>query len=108
AAARKGVLIQGGAHLDRLAGVRCVAFDKTGTLTKGDLRVVGVTSLNGAGPERILQLAASLEVRSEHPIGTAIVARAREQQIALSPVEQFQALPGLGAEALVDGSPVVI
>ena len=108
AAARKGVLIKGGAHLERLAGVRCIAFDKTGTLTKGDLRVVGVTSLNGVVPERILQLAASLEARSEHPIGTAIVARAREQEIALSPVDQFQALPGLGAEALVDGTRVVI
>jgi len=108
AAARKGVLIKGGAHLERLADVRCVAFDKTGTLTKGDLRVVDVTSLNGAVPERILQLAASLEVRSEHPIGTAIVARARELDIALSSVEQFQALPGRGAEALVDGTRVVI
>jgi Zn2+/Cd2+-exporting ATPase len=108
AAARKGVLIKGGAHLERLANVRCVAFDKTGTLTKGDLHVVTVASLNGAVPEHILQLAASLEVRSEHPIGTAIVARAREQDIALSPVDQFQSLPGLGAEALVDGARVMI
>src|SRR6186997_1318361 len=59
-AARKGVLIKGGIHLERLGAVRCVAFDKTGTLTKGDLRVVGVTSLNGVVPDRILQLAASL------------------------------------------------
>ena len=88
--------------------MRCVAFDKTGTLTKGDLRVVDVASLNGAVPERILRLAASLEQRSEHPIGTAIVARAREQDIALSSVDQFQSLPGLGAEALVDGTRVVI
>jgi Zn2+/Cd2+-exporting ATPase len=108
AAARKGVLIKGGAHLERLAGVRCVAFDKTGTLTKGDFRVVGVTALNGVVPERILQLAASLEARSEHPIGAAILERAREQDIALSAVEQFQSLPGLGAEAIVDGTRVVI
>jgi Zn2+/Cd2+-exporting ATPase len=108
AAARKGVLIKGGAHLERLANVRSVAFDKTGTLTKGDLRVVHVASLNGAVPERILQLAASLELRSEHPIGAAIVSRAREENIALSPVEQFQSLPGLGAEAVVDGTRVVI
>jgi Cd2+/Zn2+-exporting ATPase len=108
AAARKGVLIKGGAHLERLAAVRCVAFDKTGTLTKGDLRVVEVASLNGALAERILQLAASLEVRSEHPIGAAIVTQAREQQLVLSPVEQFQSLPGLGAEALVGGTRVVI
>jgi Cd2+/Zn2+-exporting ATPase len=108
AAARKGVLIKGGAHLERLAAVRCVAFDKTGTLTKGDLRVAGVASFNGAGPERILQLAASLELRSEHPIGTAIVAHARERNIPLSPVDDFQSLPGLGAEALVEGRRVVI
>ncbi|HEX9365039.1 MAG TPA: cation-translocating P-type ATPase, partial [Vicinamibacterales bacterium] len=108
AAARKGVLIKGGAHLERLANVRAIAFDKTGTLTKGDLRLVGVASLNGAVPDRILQLAASLELRSEHPIGAAIVARARERDIALLPVEQFQSLPGLGAEALVDGARVMV
>jgi Cd2+/Zn2+-exporting ATPase len=108
AAARKGVLIKGGAHLERLADVRCVAFDKTGTLTKGELRVAGVASLNGAAPERILQLAASLEIRSEHPIGTAIVAHARAQHIALAPVENFQSLPGLGAQAFVNGVLVIV
>jgi Cd2+/Zn2+-exporting ATPase len=108
AAARKGVLIKGGAHLERLAAVRCVAFDKTGTLTKGELQVVDIAPLNGAAPERILQLAASLEQHSEHPIGAAIVARAREQSIPLSTVERFQALPGLGAEAIVDGTRVLI
>jgi len=108
AAARQGVLIKGGAHLERLANVRCVAFDKTGTLTKGELRVVSVIPLNGAVPERILQLAASLERRSEHPIGTAIVARAREDGLVPLAVDRFQALPGLGAEGLVDGARVVI
>ena len=91
AAARKGVLIKGGAHLERLAAVRCVAFDKTGTLTKGELRVVDVTPLNGAAPARILQLAASLELRSEHPIGAAIVAHARERRSRSRAVER---LPG--------------
>ena len=108
AAARKGVLIKGGAHLERLAAVRAVAFDKTGTLTKGDLRVVDIAPLDGAVPARILQLAASLEQHSEHPIGDAIVARAREQAMVLSAVEQFQSLPGLGAEGVVDGRRIVI
>jgi Cd2+/Zn2+-exporting ATPase len=75
AAARKGVLIKGGAHLERLAGVRAVAFDKTGTLTRGVLRVVGVTPVDGASAADVLQLAAALETRSEHPIGRAIRAR---------------------------------
>jgi Cd2+/Zn2+-exporting ATPase len=108
AAARKGVLIKGGAHLERLADVRCVAFDKTGTLTRAELRVVDVAPLDGVPPERILQLAASLEMFSEHPIGAAIVRHAREQRLVLAPVQNFQALPGLGAEALVDGAPLIL
>lgn len=108
AAARHGVLIKGGAHLERLAAVRAVAFDKTGTLTKGDLRVVAIAPLNGAVPSRILQVAASLEQHSEHPIGIAIVARARADAMSLSSVAGFQALPGLGAEGVVDGQRIVI
>ena len=108
AAARKGVLIKGGARLERLADVRCIAFDKTGTLTKGELRVVDVTPLDGMSTDRVLQLAASVETLSEHPIGAAIVAHARERHVPLVTVEGFKALPGLGAEACADGSPLVI
>ncbi len=98
AAARKGVLIKGGARLERLAAVRCVAFDKTGTLTRGRLRVTDVVPVNGAQPAEILALAASLESRSEHPIGRAIVERAAADGLALSPVDRVEALPGLGAQ----------
>jgi len=108
AAARKGVLIKGGAHLERLARVRCVAFDKTGTLTRGELHVVGVTSVDGGSAERALQLAASIESRSEHPIGRAILAHALDERLELEPVQRFQALPGLGAEAVVGESAVLI
>jgi len=108
AAARKGVLIKGGARLEKLADVRCVAFDKTGTLTRAELRVVDVAALDGVPLERILQLAASLESVSEHPIGEAIVRHAREQRLPIAPVASYQALPGLGAQAVVDGTPVII
>jgi Zn2+/Cd2+-exporting ATPase len=99
AAARKGVLIKGGAHLERMAAIKCVAFDKTGTLTHGRLRVVGVVALRGVDDAEVLRVAASLEMRSEHPIGHAIVARATELGIQPLLVEAFQSLPGRGAEA---------
>ena len=108
AAARKGVLIKGGARLERLAAVRCLAFDKTGTLTRGELRVVDVASTDGLGSPEVLRLAASLESRSEHPIGRAIVERAREDRLVLAGASGFQALPGLGAEGVVDSEHVVV
>jgi Zn2+/Cd2+-exporting ATPase len=108
AAARKGVLIKGGARLERLAAVRCVAFDKTGTLTKGRLRVLDVMSTNGMAPLEILRLAASLEGRSEHPIGRAIVERAEADGILVATSAAFQALPGRGAEGLVGGNRVIV
>jgi Cd2+/Zn2+-exporting ATPase len=108
AAARKGVLIKGGARLERLAAVRCVAFDKTGTLTKGQLHVVDVQSVDGARPLEILRAAASLEQRSEHPIGRAILRRAAAERVTLATVQRFQALPGRGAEATVGGRVVMV
>jgi Zn2+/Cd2+-exporting ATPase len=108
AAARKGVLIKGGARLERLAAVRCLAFDKTGTLTHGRLRVVDIASMNGLGAPEVLRLAASLEMRSEHPIGRAIVERARHDDIVLAGAERFQALPGLGAEGVVGMDRVLV
>ena len=108
AAARKGVLIKGGARLERLAAVRCIAFDKTGTLTKGQVCVRDVVALDGAGASEILRLAASLEAHSEHPIGRAILRRAEENGVQAVPPEGFQALPGRGAEGRVGADDVVI
>jgi Cd2+/Zn2+-exporting ATPase len=108
AAARKGVLIKGGARLEQLAAVRCIAFDKTGTLTHGRLRVVDVASTNGLPAPEVLRLAASLESRSEHPIGRAIVGHAIDERVAVAGAEGFQALPGLGAEGLVGVDRVIV
>jgi Cd2+/Zn2+-exporting ATPase len=103
AAARHGVLIKGGVHLERTAHVRCVAFDKTGTLTTGRLRVAQVVPLNGGGPDELLATAAAIEAHSEHPIGRAIVRHALRTGVAALPTRAFRALPGRGAEAQVDG-----
>jgi Cd2+/Zn2+-exporting ATPase len=108
AAARKGVLIKGGARLEQLAAVRCIAFDKTGTLTYGRLRVVDVAAADGVSAPEVLRLAASLESRSEHPIGRAVVEHARKAGVVLSAAEGFQAIPGRGAEGLVDAAHVVV
>jgi Cd2+/Zn2+-exporting ATPase len=108
AAARKGVLIKGGVHLERTARIRCVAFDKTGTLTKGAPHVVEVIPLNGAVSREILEIAAGLEARSEHPVGRAILARAVEYGVAWPECSEFRSIPGRGAEAIVGGEPALV
>ena len=107
-AARNGVLIKGGAHLERLSGVRAIAFDKTGTLTQGRVMVTDVLAVEGVSAHGVLSVAAALELRSEHPIGRAIVDRAHAIGLAVLPGDGFRALPGLGAEALVAMSPAIV
>jgi Zn2+/Cd2+-exporting ATPase len=108
AAARQGVLIKGGAHLERLGALRCVAFDKTGTLTRGRVTVTHVLGVDGVSTDGVLSVAAALESRSEHPIGRAIVDEAREAGVAVAPGAGFRALPGLGAEATVAEAPALV
>jgi Cd2+/Zn2+-exporting ATPase len=108
AAARHGVLVKGGAYLERLAAVRTVAFDKTGTLTRGTLRVTEVVVFGGARVDDALRWAAGVESRSEHPVAAAIVARARAAHLAIPPASAFMSLPGLGASAEVAGRHVTI
>jgi Cd2+/Zn2+-exporting ATPase len=107
-AARKGVLIKGGVHLERTSRVRCVAFDKTGTLTHGVPEVVDVVALNGAGAQSIVRLAAAVEQRSSHPIAAAIVQHAVASRVASAPAEDVRSLAGRGAEGRVDGVHVLL
>jgi Cd2+/Zn2+-exporting ATPase len=106
-AARRGVLIKGGAEIERLAAARAVAFDKTGTLTRGALSVAAVVPAGRAEAE-VLRLAAAAEAPSEHPLGMALVRHARSLGTDLPPAQDFQALPGCGVRARVEGHEVFV
>jgi len=108
AAARNGVLIKGGAHLERLAAVHAIAFDKTGTLTRGEPAVSDVIAVGSASPQDVLRFAAAVETRSEHPIARAIAERARAAGIEMPETAGFMSVPGMGVEAVVGGRVVVV
>ena len=95
--AGKGILIKDAESLETLHKVKTIIFDKTGTLTKGQMILVNETD------NKHLQIAASLEKNSEHPIAQAIVNRAKEKKIKLSEVSKFKALEGLGVEGIING-----
>jgi P-type Cu+ transporter len=103
--AERGILIKSGATLELLHRVNTIVFDKTGTLTVGKPIVTDFIPVvdNYHGNETdILQLAASLEYLSEHPLGLAIVDRAKQQDIPLKPVERFQSIVGSGVQGIID------
>ncbi|EMA29726.1 heavy metal translocating P-type ATPase [Haloarcula japonica] len=104
-AAKNGVLIKGGNHLEAMGAVDVVAFDKTGTLTKGELTVTDVIPLNGNTEAEVLQCARGLEQRSEHPIGEAIVARAGAADVESAEIDDFESITGKGVRADLDGTP---
>jgi Cd2+/Zn2+-exporting ATPase len=106
-AARQGVLVKGGVHLERLAGVRVVAFDKTGTVTTGSLTLDAAHPIAGHTVADVVMLAASVEAQSEHPIAAAILKDARARGISLRSATDVRALPGLGVEGLIGADRVV-
>ena len=104
-AAKNGVLIKGGSHLEATGEVKAFAFDKTGTVTKGELTVTDIVPLNGNSEEDVLRCARGLERRSEHPIGEAIVEKAETEGFAERAVEGFESITGKGVRADLDGTP---
>jgi Cu+-exporting ATPase len=108
--AELGVLIKGGEALQRAGDLRTIVLDKTGTVTEGRPTVtdIVIAPQSQRKPEEVLQLVASLEALSEHPIADAVVRYAKEQNVALGSAEGFQSVTGRGVIAMVEGTPVAV
>ena len=106
--ARHGVLFRGGAAIEKLADITAVALDKTGTLTTGELAVVGCESYPRGRDREVLQLAFTLEAKSQHPIARAIVRHAKAEGVAELALEDFQSLTGQGLRGKVGGASLLL
>ncbi|MDY0407436.1 heavy metal translocating P-type ATPase [Virgibacillus soli] len=101
--AENGVLIKSGGALETTHKVQTIVFDKTGTITEGKPKVTDIITVNGVKEGELLQLTASAEKGSEHPLGEAIVRGAEERGLEFIKLENFDAIPGHGIEVTVDG-----
>ena len=106
--AEKGILIKGGDVLEQVHNLDTIVFDKTGTLTVDCLEVSDCLPLATITSDRLLQLAASVESNSNHPLASAIVSSAQEQELSLLEVTNFSSQPGLGISATVAGEKVCL
>ncbi len=106
--AELGILIRGGEALEQAHRLTTVVFDKTGTLTLGKPRVTDVWSWDGWKEAQILAYAAALEEKSEHPLAAAIHRAALQKKLRLLPVDDFQAVPGLGVKARIQGREILL
>lgn len=108
AASQRGILIRSAATLERIGRANQIVFDKTGTLTRGQPVVTAITTQSNHTQDQILQIAASVESPSEHPIGKAIVFEAKARGLSLVPVEEFVAIPGRGVQGRLKLLTVII
>lgn len=104
---KHGFLVREGDALERLAAVNRITFDKTGTLTYGTPEVTDVIATDRENPERVLEQAAAVERFSEHPLGKAIVRKAKMDGVRQRSVEDFRMIPGQGVQGSVDGCMVM-
>jgi len=100
--AENGVLIRKGEAIQTMKDIHTIVFDKTGTITKGKPEVTEIESFNGNDKEKVLIAAASTESGSEHPLGESIVKKAKEKDLKLDEISEFEAVTGKGVKALVD------
>lgn len=101
--AEHGILIKGGEALESAHKVNTIVFDKTGTITEGKPEVTDIITVSGMSGEHLLQIAASAEKGSEHPLGEAIIRKAEKEKLAFVQVENFEAIPGQGISVTVNG-----
>lgn len=106
--AEYGILFKSGEALETAHKISTIVFDKTGTITEGKPEVTDIIATPGFSKERLLQVAASVEKGSEHPLGEAIVRYAENQGIGFLAVENFEAIPGHGIQASVEGTDALI
>ena len=106
--AEYGILIKGGEALETTHKINTIVFDKTGTITEGKPEVTDIITAAGITRERLLQIAASSEKGSEHPLGNAIVRGAENENLEFLKVERFEAIPGHGIEVIIEGMNVLI
>ncbi len=106
--AENGVLIRSGEALERAHKITTVVLDKTGTLTRGQPVVTDVVAWGGFAQDEVLQTAASAERGSEHPLGEAIVSAAREKRLSLADADGFNAVPGRGITARINGKDIAL
>ncbi len=105
--ARNGILFKTAVSLEETGKVNIVALDKTGTITKGEPQVTDIIPIGGISEKELLEKAASLEAKSEHPLAKAVLKKAEEKNITLSQTDSFKALSGNGLEAVLEGKRLV-
>jgi Cu2+-exporting ATPase len=106
--AERGLLIKGGDILERVHQLNTVVFDKTGTLTTGSPRVTDCITISELSPQQIVQLAATVEQGSNHPISEAILTEAKDQNLSLLMASDFQTEPGLGVSAIIENQTIFV
>ena len=106
--AERGILIKGGETLEMAYRLTMIVFDKTGTLTQGTPEVTDIVASPGQTRENVLKIAMSLETVSEHPLAAAIVEKGKKEGLTPEPVEQFEAVSGLGVQARLKGRPLLL
>lgn len=105
--AENGILIKGGEALETTHKIEKIVFDKTGTITEGKPEVTDVITTDGFDRGRLLQLTASAEKGSEHPLGEAIVRGAEKEDLTMLPVSEFEAITGRGIRVMIDGAEIL-